>query len=245
MLTCCFRSISRSDSHVIYASQCAHFPQIDSPNELSRSVSSSASTFSSMTSNSSTVSSILSSWSQEKGDAAGAGPSTSKRSQDSARNPDSSGDILMDEEVEKEREQEQQEEIGPLPDLIDLPVIQITVPYPSQMPVLHTWLYVQNPEQLLSYFLSLSSTNSSSPYPSGRLIQRLGELTVQEILARLKKIHAVWQNVVSLGMGDEKLWKAMHTGWAVLVGALKAKGGREMEKEDGGRTVGVEVNVRG
>jgi hypothetical protein len=130
--------------------------------------------------------------------------------------------------------QEIEAQADPLQQTIDLPIVHLALPYPSLLPIVQNWLYNPQPAHLLAYLLDLpsedrsraSSTETARPPSSTPIradksaVQRLGELSVLELVERLKRIHALWNDVVALGMGDEKLWKVMEKAWDVVIGSL-------------------------
>lgn len=95
-----------------------------------------------------------------------------------------------------------------------LPVISITLPSPSTLPLLNTFLYTQRPDILLSSLLNLP------PLPAAATPRTRAELTtylaqtmdLRALLERIGVVHQVWGNTCSLGVADSLLWKALDAG---------------------------------
>ncbi|KAJ9105273.1 hypothetical protein QFC21_001640 [Naganishia friedmannii] len=117
--------------------------------------------------------------------------------------------------------------------VIDLPLVHVTVPFPSLMAPLHGWLYNPSPPILLASLLDLprdtaatqddaADRTSKSQSPA---VQRLAALPVHSLFVRMQKIHKLWSNTVALGLSDQMLWRVMDRAWDCFVSALKLKGG--------------------
>ena len=115
-------------------------------------------------------------------------------------------------------------DLPPLRTSIQLPLVHLKVPFPSQFTVLHQYLYLPDPARLLSTLLALPPPivlpgQSASKPPA----ERLATLPIQTIVERLKNIHKMWSNVVHLGIKEEMLWKAMDRAWSVVIDACRAR----------------------
>ncbi|KAJ9108120.1 hypothetical protein QFC19_002587 [Naganishia cerealis] len=120
-----------------------------------------------------------------------------------------------------------------LASIVDLPLVHVSVPFPSMMAPLHGWLYNPSPPILLASLLDIprdarepqddSTNTSSTSLPPA--VRRLSALSVHSIFVRMQRIHKLWSNTVALGVIDEMLWKVMDRAWDCFVSALKLKGG--------------------
>lgn len=121
----------------------------------------------------------------------------------------------------------------PLAALVDLPMIHVTIPHPSEMNLLHGWLYNPSPPLLLSALLDLpkpTDDGQSHPPAVPTIPQRLSALPVRSILERMQRTHRVWGNVVAFGIADPTLWKVMDRAWDILVDTLKNRGGESVRE---------------
>lgn len=124
----------------------------------------------------------------------------------------------------------------PLRSFVDMPMIHVTVPHPSEMNLIHGWLYNPSPAHLLSALLDLprmaqgiESHLSTAP----TIPQRLSELPIRAILERMQRTHKVWGNVVALGIDNQMLWRVMDRAWDILVSALRTRGGESVSEVSG------------
>jgi len=49
----------------------------------------------------------------------------------------------------------------------------------------------------------------------------------RELMDLLGRIHGVWGNCCALGIGEERIWRAMGEAWGAVVGALAGRAGRK------------------
>lgn len=135
-----------------------------------------------------------------------------------------------------------------LTQVVDLPMVHVTVPHPSGMNLVHGWLYNPSPPILLATLLDLPRPEGAVPVMPP-VSKRLAALPVPAILERMQKIHKLWSNVVALGISDPVLWKVMDRAWDTLVAAVKQGGGeavhevplRGFKRDDKGMGVHSEV----
>ncbi|KAM0746305.1 hypothetical protein T439DRAFT_384310 [Meredithblackwellia eburnea MCA 4105] len=97
----------------------------------------------------------------------------------------------------------------------ELPVLQMTLPSSSTIPILNQYLYTSSRTRLLSSLLP-----SPLPATSFDLVQSLSHVAPSNLLRSINRVHGLWQNVVALEMADEGVWDAMDQAWTVLVAAL-------------------------
>ncbi|KAJ9121146.1 hypothetical protein QFC24_004820 [Naganishia onofrii] len=117
--------------------------------------------------------------------------------------------------------------------IIDLPLVHVTVPFPSLMAPLHGWLYNPSPPILLASLLDLPRDTAAPPDKAEDqtsksrppAVQRLAALSLHSLFSRMQKIHKLWSNTVALGISDHMLWRVMDRAWDCFVSALKLKGG--------------------
>lgn len=249
--------------HVIYASQCSHFSwkrnedtdgdgdetmMIDS-NDLNKSTSSTGSnnTITSLQSTTNTITSTDSIESKVSTISTGTSTSTTVTTQSTSTFigrdfehldvvDDTDKTIIQHQQHQSEKLASEIELSTPLPRILNLPLIHLAIPHPSLLPLLNEWLYSPQPALLLYHLLNpppSSSAERESIDPKS-IKSRMESLDLHELLIRLKRIHAMWGNVVALGVGDERLWKVMGKAWDVVVNALEEKNGRRKVGEEGG-----------
>lgn len=95
-----------------------------------------------------------------------------------------------------------------------LPVISITLPSPSTLPLLNSFLYIQRPDILLSSLLHLPPLPAhATPRTRAELTTYLAQtMDLRALLERIGVVHQVWGNVCALGCADGLLWKALDAG---------------------------------
>lgn len=136
----------------------------------------------------------------------------------------------------------------PLVQVVDLPMVHVTVPHPSGMALVHGWLYNPSPPVLLATLFDLPRPARAVP-AMPPISERLAALPVPALLERMQQIHKLWSNVVALGISDPVLWKVMDRAWDTLVAAIKQRGGEavqevpaaDLERHDEGMGVHSEV----
>lgn len=115
------------------------------------------------------------------------------------------------------------------PNEVHLPVVDLHLPSCLAFPLLQAYLYIHSPSLLLSSLLPTPpSSPSSSPSSISALLnptsvslsRSLAAVTTEDLLKRISLVHSLWQDVVALGISDEKLWKTMRSAWGLLAGAL-------------------------
>lgn len=131
----------------------------------------------------------------------------------------------------------------PLRSVVELPMIHVTVPHPSEMNLIHGWLYNPSSPLLLSALLDLPESRSST---ASAIPQRLSELPIRAILERMQRTHKIWGNAVALGIDNQMLWRVLDRTWDILVSALRTQGGDSVREVVGfaseERVQGVEVH---
>lgn len=133
---------------------------------------------------------------------------------------------------------------------LTLPVIPLTIPSPETFALLHAYLHTMRPDTLLAALLpSLASAlppmsaASSSTAPAGKLVyvsqfssdrllrlahalagaafQRGGpQGAMGALMAHVKLVNGLWQNVCALGVFDAELWGVMDLAWEVVLAAM-------------------------
>ncbi|KAI0705453.1 hypothetical protein C8Q76DRAFT_630611 [Earliella scabrosa] len=133
---------------------------------------------------------------------------------------------------------------------LTLPIVPLTVPSPDTYPLLHAYLHTMRPDTLLASLLPalasslppLSSAAASSAgsnklvyvaqFSSGslaRLAHALAGAAFQRggtqgamggLMAHIKVINGLWQNVCALGVFDAELWGVMDVAWEVVLAAM-------------------------
>lgn len=103
---------------------------------------------------------------------------------------------------------------------LHLPIISLPLPSPEMFPILLVHLHTPS-RPLLPKLLGLR------PSCTGRaeIITELGKATIPEMMAKLAHVHAVWKNVVALGMSDTTIWGEMSGAWSCLVSVVAGIGG--------------------
>lgn len=84
-----------------------------------------------------------------------------------------------------------------------LPVIHLTLPSPSTLPTLNTFLYTQRTDILLSSLLDVPTGHLGSPTPtsrSGLTSVMASKVELEGLMDRVSKVHGVWANTCSLGI---------------------------------------------
>ncbi|EJF61781.1 hypothetical protein DICSQDRAFT_136297 [Dichomitus squalens LYAD-421 SS1] len=133
---------------------------------------------------------------------------------------------------------------------LTLPIVPLTVPSPETYALLHAYLHTMRPDTLLASLLpslasslpqvSVSSSSMGSnklvyvaQFSSDRLVrlasalagaafQRGGstQAALSGLMAHIKVINGLWQNVCALGVFDAELWGVMDLAWDVVLAAM-------------------------
>ncbi|KAI0363965.1 hypothetical protein BV20DRAFT_1039635 [Pilatotrama ljubarskyi] len=132
---------------------------------------------------------------------------------------------------------------------LTLPVIPLTVPSPETFALLHAYLHTMRPDTLLASLLpgiassipQMSAASSSagsgklvyvSQFSSERLLRLAHALAgaafqrggpqgaMGGLMAHVKLINGLWQNVCALGVFDAELWGVMDLAWEVVLAAM-------------------------
>ncbi|KAH9903345.1 hypothetical protein C8Q73DRAFT_662130 [Cubamyces lactineus] len=133
---------------------------------------------------------------------------------------------------------------------LTLPIIPLTVPSPETFPLLHAYLHTMRPDTLLASLLpalanslpQLSGANTSagsnklvyvSQFSSDRLLRLAHALAgaamqrggsqggaMSTLMAHIKVVNGLWQNVCALGVFDAELWGVMDLAWEVILAAM-------------------------
>ena len=133
---------------------------------------------------------------------------------------------------------------------LTLPIVPLTVPSPETYALLHAYLHTMRPDTLLASLLpalasalpQISASGSSmganklvyvAQFSSDRLMrlasalagaafQRGGstQAAMSGLMAHVKVINGLWQNVCALGVFDAELWGVMDLAWEVVLAAM-------------------------
>ncbi|OBZ76852.1 Clampless protein 1 [Grifola frondosa] len=139
---------------------------------------------------------------------------------------------------------------------LSLPIVPLTVPSPETFPLLHAYLHTKRADTLLlslfpalgSMLPALPASSSSSPrqrsylsqFSSERLLGLAHALVdavaggrgrrdaLAVLMAHVKFINGLWQNVCALGVFDPELWGVLDLAWEIVLVALTraAEGGQ-------------------
>lgn len=100
-----------------------------------------------------------------------------------------------------------------------LPVVPLCLPSPETFPILLHYLYTKRHDHLLASVLPIRPGDGSQSL--NQLGQRLAAMfTVPALLSQAAKAHGLWNNVVALGVFDERLSRTIETAWEALLDAL-------------------------
>jgi hypothetical protein len=165
-------------------------------------------------------------------------PSTSKLDQRVEKEQRQVSDET-DENMETQESQstvETDDEERRLRSFLRLPMLHVSVPFPSLLAPLHHYLYLADPARLLSFLLDLPAqiTSPVAMTPA----QRMASLPLPALTSRLRKIHKVWSNVVSLGIDDEMLWRVMEKAWSLAMDGLQSQSHHHETSQQARATVG-------
>jgi hypothetical protein len=92
----------------------------------------------------------------------------------------------------------------------ELPLIHITLPSPSTLPILNTFLYTQRTDILLSSLLNVPAA-LGNPTPTSRsgLTELLaGKVDLKGLMERIARVHGLWSNTCSLGVASTYLHRS-------------------------------------
>ncbi|KAH9929075.1 uncharacterized protein BXZ73DRAFT_102229 [Epithele typhae] len=133
---------------------------------------------------------------------------------------------------------------------LTLPIVPLTVPSPETFALLHAYLHTLRPDTLLAALLpalagalpTLAASGPSSAagerayvgqFTSDRLVrlahslagaafQRGGssQAAMASLMAHIKVVNGLWQNVCALGVFDDELWGVMDLAWEVVLAAM-------------------------
>ncbi|KAJ7905119.1 hypothetical protein B0H13DRAFT_1716785 [Mycena leptocephala] len=85
-----------------------------------------------------------------------------------------------------------------------IPVVPLCVPSPQTFPLLHAYLYTQQPATLLAS------------------LERPCESDLLQLATHANKIHGLWRNACSLGVVDAPLYDAIEASWESTIAAMQA-----------------------
>lgn len=74
---------------------------------------------------------------------------------------------------------------------------------------------------------------------SQQAIEFLSEQPVHDLFTIAYRINAIWANGVAIGFIDTSFWKALQTGWTLVITALACKKGRYADIESRGLDIGL------
>ncbi|KAI0649838.1 hypothetical protein C8Q79DRAFT_902221 [Trametes meyenii] len=132
---------------------------------------------------------------------------------------------------------------------LTLPIIPLTIPSPETFPLLHAYLHTMRPDTLLASLLpalasslpQMAAASSSAgsnklvyvaQFSSERLLRLAHALAgaafqrggtqgaMSALMAHIKVINGLWQNVCALGVFDTELWGVMDLAWEVVLTAM-------------------------
>ena len=110
---------------------------------------------------------------------------------------------------------------------ITLPITKLFIPNPETFSILLHYLYTKHEDRLFSALLPI-------PLEDGKSIDELSRtysstFTVQALLSHANRVRGLWNNVVALGIFDERLSVALERTWDVLSKALAVSTGASWE----------------
>ncbi|KAI0634346.1 hypothetical protein C8Q77DRAFT_1111196 [Trametes polyzona] len=131
---------------------------------------------------------------------------------------------------------------------LTLPLVPLTIPSPETFPLLHAYLHTMRADTLLTSLLpALASIIPSMTTPPGHAagkqvyvaqfssekLLRFSRVLVSAVykrggpqgalgalMAHVKHINGLWQNVCALGVFDAELWGAMDLAWEIVLAAM-------------------------
>lgn len=132
---------------------------------------------------------------------------------------------------------------------VSLPIVPLTVPSPDTFSLLHAYLHTMRPDTLLASLvpalassLPQLSTSSGSGAPgklayvsqfsqerllrlahalAGAAFSRGGpQGAMAGLMAHVKLVNGLWQNVCALGVFEPELWGVMDLAWEILLTAM-------------------------
>ncbi|KAI9056480.1 hypothetical protein FKP32DRAFT_1468529 [Trametes sanguinea] len=133
---------------------------------------------------------------------------------------------------------------------LTLPIVPLTIPNPEAFPLLHAYLHTMRPDTLLASLLpalasslpQMSGASSSAgsnkvvyvaQFSADRLtrlahglagaaLQRSGSQSgaMGVLMAHVKVVNGLWQDVCALGVFDAELWGVMDLAWEVVLAAM-------------------------
>ena len=101
--------------------------------------------------------------------------------------------------------------------ILYLPVLPLEIPSIATFSIVHTTLH-QPSRPLISLLLD------STPEQAREKVEKLSPA---ELMAVLEKVHGVWQNACTLGIGEDRIWKGMGEVWGLVVGSLAGRAARQ------------------
>ncbi|KZT25996.1 hypothetical protein NEOLEDRAFT_1155904 [Neolentinus lepideus HHB14362 ss-1] len=118
-----------------------------------------------------------------------------------------------------------------------IPVVPLTVPSASTFPLLHAYLYTKRLDTLLTSLLPVPAqllpaahqvADTQLMRAASHHLAATAMFSADHMTRYVALVHALWKNVVALGVFDKELWQALDLAWEVVVGAVHiANGARQ------------------
>lgn len=104
--------------------------------------------------------------------------------------------------------------------ILHLPVVPLPLPSPETFPLLLVHLHTPT-RPFAPKLLGLPSSNTTRI----DILLELEKRTLPELMAKLAHIHAVWKNVCTFAISDERTWGEMAMAWSCLISVVAGRGG--------------------
>ncbi|WWC61398.1 uncharacterized protein I303_103981 [Kwoniella dejecticola CBS 10117] len=223
----------------VFAAQCAHWPGLThqisttTPSEPSTSSSSSSSSVASASSvagyyrrtqSEAAVSQSLPAIIESSEDGSEIETETAS---DTERDPDSNSDTETEMDGSEssntswssESEDDQLAIPPPVKDhmgFLHLPIVPFPLPSSATFGIIHRNLHHPS-RSIVPDLLNLPEDQSSA---LESIVDVLRESPVQQLMEKIEIMHGVWNNLVCLGISDEKTWKELGQAWSCVLGII-------------------------
>ncbi|WWD01684.1 hypothetical protein V866_008630 [Kwoniella sp. B9012] len=203
---------------LVFATQCAYWPKLTTPPTTSSQVSSSSS-IKYRTPSEGAVSTALPAIFE-----------SSESSDTSDEEEDGSSNTSWSSESEENDTPSIPSPVVDTKGFLHLPIVPLPLPSPETFGLIHRHLHHPH-RPFIPDLLSLPDNCTTRE----KVVEKLGEMPVQQLMTKLEILQGVWQNLCCLGVGRLSTWRQLGEAWACVVGIIAGNGMllRDVPEENG------------